>query len=144
MNSITALLATHTAESNQATNSFRLHGRLIGHSDCYQFLDAVRDQITTTTPNVSLDAEHISLINSAGIGILASLIVACRQAGGHLTIAGGGKRFVRSVRATFPENFLKMVDKPSATSPAQEVAYEHRLFCEDQAKDGMLRFECVC
>ena len=99
-----------TRDEVRCTTVYRLSGRLIGNRDGYQFLDQARDQLSPILPNLVLDFGGISLINSAGIGILAALGMAARQAGGQVSLIGVTEKISRNLCNVFPNGVLTLVD----------------------------------
>ena len=72
--------------------SYTLAGKLLGTPECYEFLDDIRDRIHDGQPDVRLYMHHVDVVNSSGLGILAAVSDAARQAGGCLTLVGVPQR----------------------------------------------------
>jgi anti-anti-sigma factor len=75
---------------------WHLSGKMLGGSCCYDFLDTVRENIGKGHNHPILDLSGISLANSTGIGVLASIYNAAHGAGGYMVLSGANDR-VRSV-----------------------------------------------
>ena len=77
---------------------FKLSGHLRGHPDCYRFLDTVRERIEKQdTMKVVIDLEGVEKIDSAGVGVLASIVTAAENSG------------VSLVFSSIPERVQKMI-----------------------------------
>ena len=85
----TAELMTGTVPSAQI---WRLSGKMVGGSCCYEFLETVRDNISQGQHNPILDLSAVSLANSTGLGVLASIFNASKDAGGAMLLVGVNDR----------------------------------------------------
>ena len=85
----TAELMTSTVPSSQI---WRLSGKMVGGSCCYEFLETVRDNISQGQNHPILDLSAVSLANSTGLGVLASIFNAAKDAGGAMLLVGVNKR----------------------------------------------------
>lgn len=88
--------AVHAPGTETNIQVWQLTGKMLGGSCCYDFLDTVRENIVKGQNHPILDLSGISLANSTGIGVLASIYNAAREAGGFLVLTGTNDR-VRSV-----------------------------------------------
>ena len=66
---------------------FTLTGALVGSPHAYELQDDVRGRIAGGARRIVLDLEQVTKIDSAGVGILASLMWSASQAGSGLVIA---------------------------------------------------------
>jgi anti-anti-sigma factor len=85
----TAELMTSTVPSAQI---WRLSGKMVGGSCCYEFLETVRDNISQGHNHPILDMSAVSLANSTGLGVLASIFNAAKDAGGAMLLVGVNDR----------------------------------------------------
>jgi anti-anti-sigma factor len=85
----TAELMTSTVPSAQI---WRLSGKMVGGSCCYEFLETVRDNISQDQNHPILDMSAVSLANSTGLGVLASIFNAAKDAGGAMFLVGVNDR----------------------------------------------------
>jgi anti-anti-sigma factor len=91
---------TFSAEMDKVHESpaqvWRLSGKMVGGTCCYDFLETVRDNVAKGQIHPILDMRAVKLANSTGVGVLASIFSAARDAGGSLSLVGVNDR-VRSV-----------------------------------------------
>jgi anti-anti-sigma factor len=66
---------------------YTLTGSLIGMPKSYELQDEVRGRIAGGAARIALDLEGVTKIDSAGVGILASLMWSASQAGANLVLA---------------------------------------------------------
>jgi anti-anti-sigma factor len=85
----TAELMTSTVPSAQI---WRLSGKMVGGSCCYEFLETVRDNISQDQNHPILGMSAVSLANSTGLGVLASIFNAAKDAGGAMLLVGVNDR----------------------------------------------------
>lgn len=71
---------------------WHLSGKMLGGTCCYDFLETVRENVEQGQKYIILDLADISLANSTGIGVLASIYNAAQGAGGFLTLSGTNER----------------------------------------------------
>lgn len=83
-------------EPESPVQVWHLSGKMLGGTCCYDFLDTVRENIVKGHTHPILDLSGISLANSTGIGVLASIYNAAQGAGGYLSLSGANDR-VQSV-----------------------------------------------
>jgi anti-anti-sigma factor len=98
MNQKPPFSAVQAPDQDQEPNVqiWHLTGKMLGGTCCYDFLDTVRENIVKGRTHPILDLSDISLANSTGIGVLASIYNAAEGAGGYLVLSGANDR-VRSV-----------------------------------------------
>lgn len=65
---------------------YRLSGRLLGSTECYEFLEDVRDAVRSGCPRVILNLEKVNRAASAGIGILAACYTSVTNADGRMCV----------------------------------------------------------
>ncbi len=85
----TAEMMTSTETSSQI---WRLSGKMVGETCCYDFLETVRDNISKGQNHPILDLSAVSLANSTGLGVLASIFTASKDAGGAMLLVGVNDR----------------------------------------------------
>jgi len=85
----TAELKTSTEPSAQI---WRLSGKMVGGTCCYDFLETVRENISKGQNHPILDLSAVSLANSTGLGVLASIYNAAKDAGGAMLLVGVNDR----------------------------------------------------
>ena len=66
---------------------YTLTGALMGMPTSYELQDEVRGRIADGARRIVLDLEGVTKIDSAGVGILASLMWSASQAGANLVLA---------------------------------------------------------
>lgn len=66
---------------------YTLRGGLVGSPHAYELQDDIRAKIAAGARRLVLDLEGVTKIDSAGVGILASLMWSASQAGASLVIA---------------------------------------------------------
>jgi anti-anti-sigma factor len=67
---------------------YEVSGNLRGHPDSYSFLDDVRNSITEGAQKVIVDLSAVDKLDSAGVGILASIVNSSENAGAALMFSG--------------------------------------------------------
>jgi anti-sigma B factor antagonist len=75
---------------------WRLKGKMMGSTCCYDFLEAVRDNIENGQIQAILDMSDVRFANSTGVGVLASIFTAAKDADGVMHLVGVNER-VQSV-----------------------------------------------
>lgn len=89
---------------------YRVRGKLIGSQVCYEFLEQARERIAAGVPNVVVDLSGITMLNSTGIGIIASLYNSTREQGGKIYVVGAEDKSIRPLVATHVWEFLGKCD----------------------------------
>jgi len=84
-----AELMTCTETSAQL---WRLSGKMVGGSCCYDFLETVRGNISQGQNHPILDMSNVILANSTGLGVLASIFTAAKDDGGAMLLVGVNDR----------------------------------------------------
>lgn len=81
-------------ESDEARRAvvYSLRGKLIGSTECYAFLDDVREKIQDGFVNVILQLQNVDWFNSTGVGIIASIYTSTHNQGGKLIVVGTPER----------------------------------------------------
>lgn len=101
--------------SQDATlQSYSVAGKLMGTPECYEFLDDVRDRIHDGRPHVRLLMQHVDLINSSGVGILAAISEASRNADGELTVVGLPERSRKVLAVMHLDEFIRFEETAQA------------------------------
>ncbi len=75
---------------------WRLKGKMMGGTCCYDFLGTVRDNVEKGQIQPILDMTQVRFANSTGVGVLASIFTAAKDAGGAIHLVGVNDR-VQSV-----------------------------------------------
>ncbi len=70
------------------TAIFRLDGRLRGRPECFEFQEAVRQQVSGSSKGIILDMSGVSHVDSTGVGILAALYTSTKSGSSDLVLAG--------------------------------------------------------
>jgi anti-anti-sigma factor len=83
----TKTFAYRIDEPSAGTAIFRMEGRLRGWPECFEFQEAVRQQVTGESKCTILDMEHVEHVDSTGVGILAAIYTSVQNAGGRLILA---------------------------------------------------------
>ncbi len=81
----------------QGVRIYEVAGNLRGHPDCYSFLDDVRNSITEGTEKVIVDLSAVDKLDSAGVGILASIVSSTENAGAALRFSGLSEKTERPI-----------------------------------------------
>ncbi len=76
------------SHEQQGVRIYELSGDLRGHPDCYGFLDDVRNSITEGAGKVIVDLSGVEKMDSAGVGILASIVSSADNASAALRFSG--------------------------------------------------------
>ena len=69
---------------------------MMGSTCCYDFLETVRDNVENGQIQVILDLSEVRFANSTGVGVLASIFTAAKDAEGMMHLVGVSDR-VQSV-----------------------------------------------
>ncbi len=76
------------SHEQQGVRIYEVSGDLRGHPDCYAFLDDVRSGISEGAGKVIVDLRGVNKMDSAGVGILASIVSSADNAGAALRFSG--------------------------------------------------------
>lgn len=81
-------------ELNSTVNAqiWRLSGKMVGGTCCYEFLETVRENIEKGQIHPILNLGKVKLANSTGVGVIASIFSAARDAGGSLSLVSVNDR----------------------------------------------------
>lgn len=81
-------------EMNEVTGAqvWSLTGKMVTDSCCYDFLDSVRENISSGRHYPVLDMTDIAWVNSTGVGVIASIFNAAKEAGGAMLLVGPNQR----------------------------------------------------
>ncbi len=71
---------------------WKLTGKMVGGSCCYEFLETVRDNVGKGQTHPILDLTDVTLANSTGLGVIASIFTASKDAGGAMLLVGVNAR----------------------------------------------------
>lgn len=71
---------------------WRLKGKMMGGTSCYDFLETVRDNVENGQIQVVLDMADVRFANSTGVGVLASIFTAAKDAEGVMHLIGVNDR----------------------------------------------------
>ena len=75
---------------------WRLKGKMMGGTCCYDFLETVRDNVEKGQNQPILDMSAVRFANSTGVGVLASIFTSAKDADGVMHLVGVNDR-VQSV-----------------------------------------------
>jgi anti-anti-sigma factor len=89
---------------------YQARGKFIGCEICYDFLEEARDNITEAMPHVVMELSGITMLNSTGIGVIASLYNTTKAVGGQVYVIGASDNVQRPISATHLWEFLKKGD----------------------------------
>jgi anti-anti-sigma factor len=96
MNTKPPFSAEMEIDKNTSAQIWRLSGKMVGGSCCYEFLETVRENVSQGQTHPILDLSAVARANSTGLGVLASIFNAAKEAGGGLLLVGVNDR-IRSV-----------------------------------------------
>jgi len=103
----------------QSVLIFRLSGVLRGSPDSYRFLDAVRGKLERRTQlKILIDLKGVTGIDSAGVGILASIVTAAELSGASLVFSNIAKHVAKPIAVVRLMRVLDVV-------PTIDNALEH-------------------
>lgn len=88
-------------------------GKFIGCEICYDFLEEARDNVSAEMPHVVMDLSGVTMLNSTGIGVIASLFNTTKAIGGKVYLIGATPSSQRPLSATHLWEFLEKCDSPS-------------------------------
>jgi anti-anti-sigma factor len=77
---------------------YKVSGALRGQPDCYVFLEDVRTAMTEGATKVIVDLDGVDRLDSAGVGILASIVSSAGNAGSALLFSGISERTERPIK----------------------------------------------
>lgn len=92
---------------------YNLKGKFVGTGDCYSFVEEAREKINSETPHIVLSMSDISIINSTGVGMIASLMTASKDAKGKLYLIEAPASARRQLEVTRVWDFLTPLDSPN-------------------------------
>ena len=92
MSSKTPFTAEMDTSDIEDTQIWRLKGKMMTGSCCYDFLDSVRENIASGRNHPVIDLTGITWVNSTGVGVLASIFNAARDAGGAMHLVKPNER----------------------------------------------------
>ena len=84
----------------------RLKGKLIGNAEGYEFLEGVRDEVAAGVLHVILDFEGLTMVNSAGLGILASVYTSTKKRQGTTSFAAVSENLQRLMKVSHLADFV--------------------------------------
>ncbi len=93
-------------DSARKANVYHLNGKFVGTQECYSYLDEARENITAEAPHVVMDMSGVNIINSTGVGMIASLMTACKEAQGKLFLVNASDNARRQLEVTRVWEFL--------------------------------------
>jgi len=96
MNTKPPFSAEMETDKNTSAQIWRLSGKMVGGSCCYEFLETVRENVEHGQTHPILDLSGVALANSTGLGVMASIFNAAKEAGGGMLLVGVNDR-IRSV-----------------------------------------------
>ena len=112
-----AIVATDAARSEQLMT---LKGKLLGAPACYTLLDEIRERIQDGLPQVILDMTAVSMINSAGAGILAAIYTSARRKDGSLSLVGLNERSRKVLEFMHLQQFVCFCDTLEQARAAED------------------------
>lgn len=80
-------LEVRVTDTASGVRVYTLDGDLFGSTGGYAFQDQVRDAVAAGTRRIALDLSHVERVDSAGIGILITVVFSASRAGGGLVVA---------------------------------------------------------
>ena len=86
------------SHERQGVNIYQVSGALRGQPDCYAFLEDVRTALTEGAGKVIVDLDGVDKLDSAGVGILASIVSSASNAGSAVRFAGISERTERPIK----------------------------------------------
>jgi anti-anti-sigma factor len=86
----------YSSESpDDETIIYTLEGFLFGSSQAYGFQDGLREQIAGGVKSIVIDLAAVERVDSAGLGILASVMWSASQAGARMVLASLPKQVAK-------------------------------------------------
>jgi|GEM_PF-5965390 len=104
------LRVEHQSDDSRQACIYELKGKLIGSPVCFTFLEEARDRIQEGYPNVVLMMKNVTLINSTGIGIIASLYTSTKNQGGKVCVVSVSDKIRRPLESMHLWQFLTSCD----------------------------------
>lgn len=89
---------------------YTVKGKFIGSEICYEFLEDARENVGDGVPHVVMDLSGVTMLNSTGIGIIASLVNATKEKQGKVYLVGASKATQRPLAATHMWKLLERCD----------------------------------
>ena len=89
---------------------YSARGKFVGSDLCYQFLEDARENVAAGVPNVVMDLSGITMLNSTGIGIIASLFNSTKDINGKVYVVGASEATKRPLAATHLWDLLEKCD----------------------------------
>ncbi len=102
--------AEESQDNNRRAWVYHLSGKFVGTPACYSFLEDARENISTDFPHVVLVMSDLKIINSTGVGMIASLMTACKDGQGKLFVVDAPDSARRQLEVTRVWEFLTPVD----------------------------------
>ena len=99
---------------------FRLSGVLDSSPESYSFLEAVQEDAHTGSVRLVINLSNVTIMTSAGVGILAACFTSVTNAGGKMCLAGA------TGRAAIILNVVRMLDVVSSAATEDEAV---RMVC---------------
>ena len=101
---------TATADEERRARIYQVEGKLIGSQLCYELLEEARDGISADVPHVVMEISGVTMLNSTGIGIIASLYNTTKEHGGKVYLVGATPSSQRPLSATHMWDLLCRCD----------------------------------
>ena len=83
-----SLKVTVTTDTGRSEQLVLLSGKLMGSPEGYTLLDDTREKIQEGFNQVIVDLTAVTLINSAGAGVLAAMLTSAKRREGKLVLIG--------------------------------------------------------
>jgi len=100
----------YAVSDDQGVLIFRLSGFIRGSPGCYRFLDEIREYLEQRRrKRIIVDLNGATKIDSAGVGILASIVTVADRSGALLVISGMPKKIEKPIAAVRLLNVLKVL-----------------------------------
>ena len=80
-----------TSLEDPAAGIFKLSGKLFGDQSGYDLLEKIRDEIKEGRTHIILDLNKLTMANSSGLGIIASVFNGTKEVNGSLTLVGASE-----------------------------------------------------
>ena len=97
-------------DQNHKAWVYQVKGKLIGSSECFDFLELARKNISEEIPHVVLLMSGLTMLNSTGIGIIAALLTSTKNRDGKLGLIGSSDTTRRQLEITYIWGFVKSGD----------------------------------
>ena len=89
---------------------YQAKGKFVGSKICYEFLEDAREHVGQGVPNVVMDLSGITMLNSTGIGIIASLVNTTKEKNGKVYLVGASAATQRPLSVTHMWDLLERCD----------------------------------